>query len=292
MDDARFDSLAKAFVATVGSRRRLLGALTAGLLGASPLALSGDQAAAKKRKKKKKKPPTAPRSPVSPLSPPNCTPTTCAAQGKNCGAISDGCGGTLQCGSCTSPKTCGGGNPGTPGVCGCTKATCAADQCGQPPDGCGGTLTCIPATDTHGCWVLAGSADPFGPDARIRVADDLTVSVNGQVVAKDDDGQFSEIGPFIFPAQPGDDLRIVASNVQDGARELSPLFVWHAGGGAKDLSEHIVEEDQPAGTFVDFTVSLCLERGEVCQPGASQCCSRSCCGSEVDPTDRCRGGCG
>jgi lysophospholipase L1-like esterase len=46
----------------------------------------------------------------------SCTPTTCAAQGKNCGSIGDGCGGTLTCGSCISPQTCGGG--GTANVCG------------------------------------------------------------------------------------------------------------------------------------------------------------------------------
>jgi hypothetical protein len=47
---------------------------------------------------------------------PTCTPTTCAALGDNCGSVSDGCGGTLTCGSCTAPDTCGGG--GTPNVCG------------------------------------------------------------------------------------------------------------------------------------------------------------------------------
>jgi hypothetical protein len=46
----------------------------------------------------------------------SCTPTTCAAQGKNCGTIADGCGGTLACGICSSPQTCGGG--GTVNVCG------------------------------------------------------------------------------------------------------------------------------------------------------------------------------
>jgi hypothetical protein len=46
----------------------------------------------------------------------SCVPTTCAAQGKNCGSISDECGGTLNCGTCTAPSTCGGG--GTPNVCG------------------------------------------------------------------------------------------------------------------------------------------------------------------------------
>lgn len=45
-----------------------------------------------------------------------CSATTCAAQGKNCGTLSDGCGGTLSCGACTAPQTCGGG--GVPNVCG------------------------------------------------------------------------------------------------------------------------------------------------------------------------------
>ncbi len=56
-----------------------------------------------------------------------CTPATCASLGKNCGSVSNGCGGTLSCGSCTSPQTCGGG--GTPNVCGqaaCTPETNAA----------------------------------------------------------------------------------------------------------------------------------------------------------------------
>src|SRR5439155_20781893 len=50
-----------------------------------------------------------------------CTPTACAAQGKNCGTIPDGCSGTLTCGSCTAPQTCGGG--GVANVCGGTTST-------------------------------------------------------------------------------------------------------------------------------------------------------------------------
>src|SRR5262249_10569601 len=78
--------------------------------------------------------------------PPVCTPTTCAAAGKNCGTIPDGCGGTLTCGVCVAPQTCGGA--GVANVCGvppvCTPTTCAAQgkNCGTIPDGCGGTLTC------------------------------------------------------------------------------------------------------------------------------------------------------
>ncbi len=48
--------------------------------------------------------------------PGQCTPTTCAAEGKNCGSISNGCGGSLNCGSgCPSGETCGGG--GAANVC-------------------------------------------------------------------------------------------------------------------------------------------------------------------------------
>ena len=39
-------------------------------------------------------------------------PRPCAVQGKNCGTITDGCGGTLDCdmpGGCPSGQTCGGG---------------------------------------------------------------------------------------------------------------------------------------------------------------------------------------
>ena len=45
-----------------------------------------------------------------------CTPTTCVAKSANCGTLADGCGGTLNCGSCASPQTCGGG--GMSNVCG------------------------------------------------------------------------------------------------------------------------------------------------------------------------------
>src|SRR6202041_1992086 len=39
----------------------------------------------------------------------HCTPTTCTLLGYNCGVADDGCGGTLSCGSCTTPQYCGGG---------------------------------------------------------------------------------------------------------------------------------------------------------------------------------------
>ena len=73
-----------------------------------------------------------------------CTPTTCAAQGKNCGTIPDGCGGTLNCGSCTSPDTCGG--EGVPNQCGCTDnglaCSNAGQVCGTHVNNCGQEISC------------------------------------------------------------------------------------------------------------------------------------------------------
>jgi hypothetical protein len=73
---------------------------------------------------------------------PVCAPIGCDGNGANCGTVSDGCGGVLDCGTCSGGTTCGGG--GAPGVCGCIAVTCdmMGATCGTISDGCGGTLTC------------------------------------------------------------------------------------------------------------------------------------------------------
>ncbi len=76
---------------------------------------------------------------------PTCTPTTCAKLGYTCGTWGDGCGGTLNCGTCAPGTVCGGGG-GPPGQCtnSCAPTTCAklGYTCGKWGDGCGGTLDC------------------------------------------------------------------------------------------------------------------------------------------------------
>jgi hypothetical protein len=74
-----------------------------------------------------------------------CSPETCASQNIQCGPAGDGCGNLIQCGSCSTGQTCGGG--GTPGVCGnkpCVPLTCvqAGANCGPVADGCGNVLQC------------------------------------------------------------------------------------------------------------------------------------------------------
>ena len=98
------------------------------------------------------------------VSTPTCTPLTCTELGYTCGTQGDGCGGTLDCGTCTAPQTCGGG--GQAGQCGfpdagtCAPLTCAQQNfnCGPAGDGCGGTLDCGPCTPPQTC----GGGGTFG----------------------------------------------------------------------------------------------------------------------------------
>ena len=62
--------------------------------------------------------------------------------GYDCGDAPDGCGGTLRCGTCQAPNSCGGG--GSANHCGCTAKTCdeIGAKCGNPDNGCGKALSC------------------------------------------------------------------------------------------------------------------------------------------------------
>ncbi|KTC68376.1 protein with a bacterial immunoglobulin-like domain protein [Legionella birminghamensis] len=73
-----------------------------------------------------------------------CIPQTCAQIGANCGTNNDGCGGTIFCGNCVLPETCGGGGPSQCGTNPCVPQTCAQQgaSCGIVADGCGGIISC------------------------------------------------------------------------------------------------------------------------------------------------------
>ncbi|OGI12261.1 hypothetical protein A3K64_02960 [Candidatus Micrarchaeota archaeon RBG_16_36_9] len=114
-----------------------------------------------------------------------CTPQTCQQLGYNCGSWSDGCSGTINCGSCSAGlncntngqcssqacipscvgKNCGsdgcGGSCGTctapqtcnNGVCSCILTTCQqlGYNCGSWNDNCGGTLLCGSCNSSYTC---------------------------------------------------------------------------------------------------------------------------------------------
>lgn len=67
-----------------------------------------------------------------------CAPATCASAGATCGAVADGCGGTLSCGDCSAGEVC---SPQHACVCAPT-GSCSGLVCGSVPDGCGGVLAC------------------------------------------------------------------------------------------------------------------------------------------------------
>jgi hypothetical protein len=81
-----------------------------------------------------------------------CPPNSCADAGANCGTIADGCGDTLDCGTCPAPQTCGGA--GLPNQCGCPVGTiecdgqCVNDSCtgGQSFNAAICECDCPPAT--------------------------------------------------------------------------------------------------------------------------------------------------
>jgi hypothetical protein len=101
-----------------------------------------------------------------------CTPKTCADLGLTCGRNADGCGGVVDCGSCSAPAFCGGAgfsncgtgaaDAGAGPVKGCTPATCRSlgAGCGTAGDGCGGILDCgtcnIPTYCGGGGFSLCG----------------------------------------------------------------------------------------------------------------------------------------
>lgn len=81
-----------------------------------------------------------------------CTKTTCAAEGKNCGTIPDGCGGELNCGeTCPNFETCGAG--GEPNVCSCRPEGTPCDfeeQCCNQLFCCRGLAGVIECRDSCG----------------------------------------------------------------------------------------------------------------------------------------------
>jgi hypothetical protein len=86
---------------------------------------------------------------------PGCNPLTCEKLGYTCGPAGNGCGGTLDCGTCTAPQTCGGGGVFSQcgGSAGCVPKTCTelGFTCGPAGDGCGGLLSCGTCTGTETC---------------------------------------------------------------------------------------------------------------------------------------------
>ena len=111
---------------------------------------------------------------------PGCVPDTCEGLYRVCGVTSDGCGGTLSCGTCgagercTSWGTCVAATsepaaPTAPGAPACAPDTCddLYRECGVTSDGCGGALSCGTCGAGENCtsWgsCVAAMSEPTSP---------------------------------------------------------------------------------------------------------------------------------
>jgi len=98
----------------------------------------------------------------------SCTPTTCAAQGKDCGSIPDGCGGTLECGNCPDGQTCGGG--GVTNVCGggqaCwtpyARSSCNSYRTGSKVSAAGHNFICASRACRYCSWFTSCAPGAIG----------------------------------------------------------------------------------------------------------------------------------
>jgi hypothetical protein len=139
-------------------------------------------------------------------------PLTCLSLGYTCGAAGDGCGNTIQCGTCTPPQGCGAG--GTPSVCGdstpCVPKTCTdlSATCGQQGDGCGNVIQCgtctLPQTCGGGgtfnaCGAAVQAADA-GPPPSCTPLTCATANANCGQVADGCGGLTADCGGCVAPS--------------------------------------------------------------------------------------------
>lgn len=108
---------------------------------------------------------------------PSCTPTTCEAQGAECGAIGDGCGDIIQCGPCPEGQVCGATEPnkcGGPGGPGCEPLSCedVDAECGSIGDGCGDVVDCGQCPKGEICGLITPfKCDPPPPCTPLSCAE-------------------------------------------------------------------------------------------------------------------------
>lgn len=134
-----------------------------------------------------------------------CVPTTCAASGKTCGSTSDGCGGTLPCGTCTLPATCAGA--GVANVCGVAPA--------QPPPG--GAIRIMPLGDSITLGVNGGYRN--GLWTRLLTAGKTIDFVGSQL------DQYAVTPDKDHEGHPGFSIGNIAASTDGWLQSATPAYV-------------------------------------------------------------------
>src|SRR5262249_37240386 len=94
-----------------------------------------------------------------------CPPPQCAP-GQNCGTVTNACGDSVSCGTCTPPLSCGAA--GTPGICSIVENPCGFASGGT-------TATCLRSRDNSpgGCYQCAVDLGCVAPTFNGKAGEDL-----------------------------------------------------------------------------------------------------------------------
>jgi hypothetical protein len=164
----------------------------------------------------------------------SCIPYTCSALGYNCGTWSDGCGGTLDCGTCASGYTC-------------TSGICVAEEGGEEGGGGGGEF--IPGTNilVIPSW---NASEPLRLSVGTTRNETITVKNNGETSAT-----------VILTHTFGDYLQILGGNdtliIPAGqSRIFNIRFI--AGSQKASIEGKITIKDKTILTQLDISISLLL----------------------------------
>jgi hypothetical protein len=210
----------------------------------------------------------------------NHTPTN---QGGQCGVTASiVCDAFGECGcqtnaDCTLPKTCGGGNPGTPLVCGCTKKTCVQQgaTCGTASDGCGGagTINCNDNVKNGG-----ESDVDCGGTGQCQVK-----CINGKKCTQNTDCASNNCADGVCCDFPCGGLCQACTAVLKGS-------------GSDGTCGAIKAGTDPSSECTDDGAASCMQNGSCDGTGACQiysnattCMQSFCAGSVLNKTDKCNG---
>jgi hypothetical protein len=138
-----------------------------------------------------------------------CSPATCSSAGNaDCGAVPDGCGGFLDCGTCSGPNTCGGGGSNRCGTGSCAQKSCAdlGANCGLASDTCGHLLDCGVCSAPQWCGG-GGVANVCG-----GTLDDLTATVALPSGPDDAPGHLVSDGTRVYWGSGGGNIWAIAAD--------------------------------------------------------------------------------
>jgi hypothetical protein len=193
----------------------------------------------------------------------------------SCACSSDSCGAGFVCdtesGSCVAcgevaQICCGNSSCGTGQICNAEQTCVACGGDDQPccaGGQCDGALVCDPenglCSPADFDYILSGGPNATTP---LNVDDDLRVELNDQIVFNDTNGLAGDVAPISFRAQPGDTLRVVATNVVPPCVRLSPLTLHRTDNGQTQVLDadgfaHSCAGHTP-GIFYNQTFTIAL----------------------------------